>query len=395
MANFFSAIQNKFKAGYHGRYVGHIIEQIAEFHPQIVLPLLWAARNSDKTDPSFQPKKRKLLDSIESVTTEVDFLNRKNDDDNDRRADIEILLNIDDKPARVLVEIKMFDSFLDGQLQDYIDWSNWHNEVDGNRRVVVLTAYPLTKEEMDLIGKSEKICHMYLSDLVEGLEAGIESELVNLFKKYMYEEGFAMYKLEAGSDDYKAFMSFMVLNFLPHLSGKGRVVSGKKISGGPVVFANLVQNWQLISERLSSSLGFKQVPTVRYFPEQCGSDVNGIDLETATGIYTKRRGVRRNKTGGRYWLTAEKVFSETTKLRVEWGQVIQISSSDDGIKCGLYAFVTKARNELSHKGIDKWLDIADPLLYSPESLLEKLKALVGDAVAEAKKADPSLPASLE
>lgn len=399
MANFFSAIQNKFKAGFHGRYVAHVIEQIAEFHPQIVLPLLLAARNAGKADLSFKPSKTKLLSSIESVTTEVDFLNRKLNDENDRRADMEIMVSIDGKQARVLIEIKMFDSFLDNQLKDYIDWANSSNEVDGYRRVVVLTAYPLSKDEMNLIADANRICHMYLSDLVERLDDGIDSELVALFKKYMYEEGYAMYKLEADSDDYKAFLSFMVLAFLPHLSGKGRVVSGKKIAGGPVVFANLVQNWQLISERLSSALGFKQMPTVRYFPEQCSSETNAVQLSTEDGIFLKRRGVRKSKTGGRYWLTAEKVFPDSTNLRVEWGQVIQISDSEDGIKCGLYAFVRRGLQELSYEGIE-WLNggITDSLLYSPELLLRRIQSLVDGVVSKAKLTDPSLPtnfASLE
>lgn len=386
MTNFFSAIQNKFKARYHGRYVGHIIEQIAEFHPQIVFPLLWAARNSDKTDSSFHPPKRKLLDSIESVTTEVVFLDRKNDDEDDRRADMEILLNIDDKPARVLVEIKMLDSFLDGQLKNYIDWAKGHNEVDGNRRVVVLTAYPLTKEEMDLIKDSKKVCHMYLSDLVEELEAMSQSELVTLFKNYMYEEGYAMYKLEKGSDDEAAFKSFMVLNFLPHLSGKGKVVAAKKISRGPIVFSNLVQNWQLVSDRLSANLpfSFKQKPTIRYFPEQCGNEANGMFLEKKDGILQKRRNVRAVKKGGRYWLMADQVFPGSKNLRIEWGQVIQISLTEDDITCELYALIHRKSEEFSHKSF-LVESVVDPLLYSPEKFLGKLQALVLQVIADASK----------
>lgn len=398
MANFFSAIQNKFKAGYHGRYLAHIIEQIAEFHPHIVLPLLCTARNSDESDQSFQPTNRKLLDSIESVISEVDFLNRKNNDENDRRADMEIVLNIDDKPARVLVEIKMFDSFLPDQLKDYTDWANKDNTVDGHRRVVVLTAFPLLQEEMRWINKSPRVCHMYLSDLVEQLDTGLGSELVDLFKKYMYEEGYAMYKLEADSDDYEAFLSFMVLNFLPHVSGKGRVVSVKKISRGPVVFSNLVQNWQLISERLSSSYSFQRKPTVRYFPEQCGSEANGMALECKEGLLLPRINVRHKKIGGRYWLTADQVFSDSNKLRLEWGQVMQIEREEQDaevdVSCWLYAIVKRGRNELAHartKPLKK--GVVDPNLYSPEQFLGKLKLLVDEAVKKAEEFEPNLSES--
>lgn len=387
MANFFSAIQNKFKARYHGRYVGHLIEQIAEFHPQIVLPLLWAARNSDKDDSNFRPTKRKLLDSIESVTTEVVFLNRKNDDEDDRRADMEILLNIDDKPARVLVEIKMLDSFLKGQLKNYKDWSEQHNEVDGSRRVVVLTAYPLTREEMNLIEGSKKVCHIYLSDLVDELEVMSQSELVTLFKNYMYEEGYAMYKLEKGSVDDEAFKSFMVLNFLPHLSGKGKVVAAKKISRGPIVFSSLVQNWQLVSDRLSAVLpfSFNQKPTIRYFPEQCGNEANGMLLEKKDGILHKRRKVRAVKKGGRYWLMADQVIPGRNNLRIEWGQVIQISLTEDDITCELYALVHRKNKEFSHESFRLKSGVVDPLLYTPEKLLGTLKVLVERVIAGADK----------
>lgn len=399
MANFFSAIQNKFKSAFHGRYIGHIIEQIAEFHPQIVLPLLLVARNSNsgKPDSEFRPTKLKLLNSIESVSTEVDFLNRQNDDDNDRRADIEILLNIDEKRARVLVEIKMFDSFLLGQLQDYIDWANKTNEIDDVRKVVILTAYPLSNEEMQLIYKSPNICHMYLSDLTEQLDTDFGSELIDLFKKYMYEEGYAMYKLEADSDDYKAFESFMVLNFLPHASGKGRVVSVKKISRGPVVFSNLVQNWQLISDRLSSSLNFPRKPTVRYFPEQCGGEANGIDPEFKEGLLIPRTNVRRIKTGGRYWLNADQVLPGSNNLRLEWGQVMQIerevSDSDVAVSCWLYAFVRRGRSELSYSRIKPLKKgVVDKILYSPEEFLDTLLSLVNDVVKKAENSDQELTA---
>jgi len=87
--NFFSAVQGKFKAEFHGRYLGHILEQIAALRPEVIAPLL-------KKAPLVQ---RWPVKSVQDVTTEVSYLSDKSrredeaEEKDGRRADLAIELD--------------------------------------------------------------------------------------------------------------------------------------------------------------------------------------------------------------------------------------------------------------------------------------------------------------
>jgi len=112
MKNFFSAIQGKFDAKYHGRYLGNIIEQIAAMRHDVVYPLIKVAPLMHGRWP---------VSTVQSVDAESLYLSEDHRI-NDRRADLQITLESKTRTARVLVEIKMHDQFLAGQLEDYVHW---------------------------------------------------------------------------------------------------------------------------------------------------------------------------------------------------------------------------------------------------------------------------------
>jgi len=378
MKNFFSAIQGKFDAKYDGRYLGNILEQIAAVRPEVVEPLLKVA--------PMQSCCRWSLKAVQEVTTEVAYLTedaRKQD----RRADLVIELDSGNQVGSILVEIKMKDSFLPGQLDEYIRWAKEVSETE-YRAVIVLTTLPIKPDERDRVKDNKDIIsHIYLSDFMDELRPKVvQSELIALLANYLCEEGYAMYQLQpkkqggqkVDETDYNALLSFMVLTFLPHESGKGKVVAAKKVARGPAVFGNIVQNWQLVSDRLAVKLGTRRRPTINYFPEQATTyPINEIGTLDTGSIRDERIKKRRGKRGGRYWLTSETVLDA---FRLQWGQVLQVQrgkeDKSEDIKCGLFVAIRKGGKQISEK--INWLKdgVKNPNLYRVEPFMDELLSLM-------------------
>lgn len=374
--------------------MGHILEQIAELHPEVMFPVVKKAqlgftKHSKKSTLQVSTETRYLLDEFAAASTSghsLEFNGQTEEEKKDRSADIQIaLFDNDFFTCRIVVEIKMNDKFHEGQLQDYIDWAARRKSHD-DRAIVVLTAYPLDVESQKIIDSNEELIqHMYLSDLIEGVKKlNIKSELIDIFSNYLTEEGYAMYQLNSnsGESDFNALRSFMVLSFLPHESGHGRVATSKNIARGPLVFSNLIQNWQLVSERLASDLGFTRIPTIRYFPEQATKEMMSEIVLPEMHVLEARINARSRKTWGRYWLCSECVLPEEN-LRIEWGQILQIKSghdSDDSepaVDCTLYALLR--RGKIQEPGAKtKTLDggVENVALYSPDLFMAEIKKCI-------------------
>lgn len=401
--NFFSSIQRKFKAEFHGRYIGNIIEQIASKRIEVIFPLFNIAPLENRW------KKKELQD----VTTEFSYLVNKEridveDDGKDRRADLAIELDSGSKKGIILVEIKIKDGFLPGQLDQYINWAKGRQKIE-DRAVVFLTAFPLAESERCCIEMNSKyVAHMYFSELNDKLRSGsLNSELVDFFVDYLCQEGYAMYQLpindEKNNNDYDALLSFMVFTFLPHASGKGRASSAKKISRGPEVFGNLVQNWQQVSDRLADlKLGAERRPTIRYFPQQGSQslDEDGLDL-SEENLLDYRRGVRKYKKWGRFWLTADRVLEGS--VRIEWGQIIEIkqgaSEGNIDIDCYLYALIRDGLIQISSEKVKIKGGIENRNLYSSEVFVHELSKVLarvkGKALSEGAVVADSIRSKLQ
>ncbi len=401
MANFFSAVQGKFTAKFHGRYLGQILEQIAAFQPSVLEPIIKRAAWNRTLQAGGEPIKWSAR-YVETTLTEVQYLNTTNDIE--RRADLGIVFTKNDQYARLIVEIKMLDSFLKNQLEDYVSWAK-DTESDEDRCVVVLTAFPISVAEAKFISDHKHcIRHMYLSDLHAGLEVTEgKSELIQLFRQYLLTEGYAMFTMsfeEKQDADYQSFVSFMVMNFLPHAAGFGKNAAAKKISRGPEVFSHLIQNWQLVSDRLAEThLAAVVRPTIRYFPEQL-SDVKVGQLDVgnlvSSELLKKRKDTRSSKSSGRYWLTADIVLDSESKLRLEWGQIFQIEMPDKEkgdhaplpLQCFLYALVRIGQRQIGVSMLPAISSgIKNQALYQPESFMDLLLERINKAVKQAESDD--------
>lgn len=397
--NFFSAIQGKFKADFHGRYLGNILEHIAEKRMEIIEPLFRYA--------PLENKRKWTMKTVNGVSTEVAYLSNESHqkyekEGVDRRADLAIELDDGKKTGRILVEIKVKDSFLHGQLEEYVGWAQERSEIE-DRAVVLLTAFPLKEEEREYIEKkSPYVCHLYLSEFTDRLRSIVkDSELVTLFVDYLCQEGYAMFQLPSkshqGDDtDYDALLSFLVLTFLPHESGKGKVSTAKKIMRGPSVFGSLVQNWQQVSDRLADlKLGAGRRPTIRYFPEQgIASYREGpIEFDDATLLIIRKQ-IRKNKKWGRFWLTADTVLDDG--VRIEWGQILEVQQGrrEDDIDCFLYVLIKKGGVQYSGKFIHLEDGIRNQDLYSVEIFMEKILNLLSQVKNQALHEYPELHKTL-
>lgn len=397
--NFFSDIQGKFSAEFHGRYLGNILEHISSKRIEVIEPLLRVA----------PLRNRKLkMNAVRDVTTEDAYLpeySRLQDmkDGKDRRADLAIELDNGECVGKVLIEIKVKDKLLPGRLADYVSWAKGRTEND-DRAVVFLTASPLDPVEHALIAdNSEYVRHIYLSEFTDRLRTQInESELIDLFVNYLCQEGYAMFQLKPASEnneidaDYEALLSFLVLTFLPHNSGKGKVSTSRKIIRGPVVFGNLVQNWQQVSDRLADlKLGAGRRPTIRYFPEQGVVDSTG-DIKNIPdeNILYLRKKIRMNKRWGRFWLTSDSVLEDG--VRIEWGQIIEIhkGTQENDINCYLYALIKKNGVQLSGELICIDGGFRNQELYSVERFIDRLNEVLQKAVGKALEKTPALKVSL-
>ncbi len=385
MGNFFSDIQGKFSAKFDGRYLGHILEHVASIRPEVLHPILKAA-------PFKQPISLKTI-SIENAFAESRYSET-------RQADLEIELvgkGENASRARILVEIKMNDGFLSGQLDAYLKWVTERDDMSEDRAVVVLTAYPIGDDERELIdANSNGIRHMYLSDFMSGQKSSLnESELFNFFKTYLTEEGFVMHELNDA--DYDALLSYFVFNFLPHVSGHGKVAKAEKIATGPATFAKVVQNWQLVSDRLATTkLKSRTRPTVRYMPQQSQSHFDkAIDLEESD-LLVSRRHIRSIKNWGRYWFVADYVLNTQTQLRIEWGQVIEIQKGNESepktMGCWIYAFIRKGTHQIAAKKkvFKDFKTIQSQTLNHPEKFLNELFQLIEAVKQSAIESDPTL-----
>jgi hypothetical protein len=180
-------------------------------------------------------------------------------------------------------------------------------------------------------------------------------------------------------DDAIDFLSFMTLNFLKHNSGHGRVVSERKISNGPIVFANLVKNWQLTSAHINSKLNTQNSPTVRYLPEQITKEHDGIISDT----YTKHRlEMRARRVFGRMWLFSEVVLEKN--FRLSWGLVYTIqkgtleNQDEPAILCQNFASIRQVSNVAFEK-----IGKAVSFEKHTENIVDKIIELITEVDAKA------------
>lgn len=366
---FFADIRGKFSAGFQGRYLGHILELVASRDPTVLESFLGC----------FSISRHRA-----QVTAEAEHRYGA-DGPTERFADLAIFASAPTGNYEILVEIKVNDRLGLEQLKNYLDWCSAETTI--KRRLLVLSAYPLRPEAQELIALNKDVArHIYISKFA-GNVRGATSTYAELLLEYLTEEGYCMFNVNdplpnSHHSGLAALKSYMVLNFLPHVSGFGKVSSQRFIANGPKVFSQIVQNWQLVSEMMGNILSASVIPTVRYFPQQgMGKHLGTFDLR-GESLLDDRAKARKDKAWGRYWLTADMVLRGThtgkDTIRLEWGQILQIekgksTTEESRLKCATYALVRQGRKQIAHSG-PHWLSagLRDEKLYS----LDKFSARI-------------------
>jgi len=395
--SFFSDIQGKFKEGYEGRYFGHIFEVTSRYDDRVAVPFVKLL------------EKRVLLDkiSIKGLTYCFDseyVYKEKALNDSARRSDL--ILNIYQNGVlqqSVLIEIKVNDSLTNGQLRDYIDWCKKNS---AKRKLIVLTAHSLSSIDQKIIDEAKDVAtNLYFTDYATELasfsKASDKSPYIEMLLDYFKEEGYMMYDLLENKDskfsDLEAFKSFLVLNFLPHASGWGKVAARNKVSNGPTVFSKLIHNWQLVSAYIKNENYPDQTsPSIRYYPQQQFTNAQNIS-NFSDNLAIDAIKYRKNKQAGRYYFDSQINIDNQTIL--VFGQVIQISKGqkeiENKLKCGLYAMFFE--RGLRSKGIGKskevWLrdGLEDPQLYNVGKFAEIIKKLIAQAETSIEKEVEDFP----
>ena len=373
---FFSEVKSFFKEEFSGRYFEIILKNIAIEVPSVLKPLI-----------GNQYKKNIRIETEHHYKS-------------GRKADIAIFAGEGVDVVEFLIEVKIKDSIMEAknktndQLQDYLEWA-MDPEAKNKRKFILLTAYSIDKEYQERIKQAEvKAEHIYISKFHEDLklnkESSRESNAIDLLLHYLIEEGYAMYKLNDNNDDIEALKSFLVLNFLIHESGHGRVKSKLNISLGPLVFSKLINNFQLISSRVSSDNNLKPKATVGYLPEQIYKEKSNDRDQDFIEFNMLHRLKNRSNRGniGRYWLSADAILHQNPKIRLEWGQIIQIEKDVPNIKCILYAGIregSRSGRVISQYSHELKNGIEDDVLFSPEKFTHALQELIEKAKKQFSK----------
>lgn len=211
-----------------GRYLALILKEVLRENPALVKAVL----------PEFPMKIRggRQAENF-SVETEIQF--RTDEKKKEKRsADLEVKYG----GRRGFVEIKWKDSFLPGQLDDYIEYCS-EQEVDFS--ILYLRPESFTREEEDTIAE-RKIHRVSCRELHAAL-TGREGNVTNLFKKFL-EDHIMEYKekIQRG-----ALLTIMKtgLNW-KNSDGLGRLAGKENLDAIPDTWKILLTNAKAIADRL-------------------------------------------------------------------------------------------------------------------------------------------------
>lgn len=325
--DFFSKIESKFKEQFvtSGRYIENIIEAISDSDPRVILPIIRKAGFSQSRIGNEWHARSEIYIS------------------NNRIADLYLERECDKSGLgiEISVEIKIHDAKSAsniGQIEDYIDWvSNAPENI--KRHAIILSAFELTENATRIVKQSKNsITYYSFYEYVSELSNGGGSNLIAFFTNYLAKKGFSVDSISR--DDAQALKSFLVLNFLPHTSGFGKVSQYKNISAGPEVFGKIVRNWQLFNSDLAS-----RKMTTRYIPAQF---YNSTNSRIADSNFDDRRFARSNKSGGCFWIFSDCVL-DANNFRLEIGLKLMIDKQDQTIAANMYGLVRNRVKVYSEK----------------------------------------------
>lgn len=291
MRSFFSSIKNYFAGTFAGRYDEIILREVSQECPAM-MRLLYKDFNSSKHEIKLEYwyKKGKKVQKGKGGGI-------------GRRADIAIL---EGKRVCCLIEIKVDDSPLKGQLEDYINYSKKHNV-----EFVYLTRHKPCNDDLYLLEKYEFCKHIMFSDLYDlarNSVAVMKSAFGKTYLKYLEDNGDMFTEI-----DPKGVKKFLTRMFLPW-GGNGRIRNTKDmVDTIPSTFKNLMNNLYIINEEIKGKIDCQVTIDYAIFPYIKKIDDKEYDKD---GIC---RDVRKGKSGGEIYLYASGSFAEKPSIVIEYG----------------------------------------------------------------------------
>ncbi len=285
MKSFFSSIKGYFDKTYAGRYDAIILREVSHECPKI-MKLLYGDFNSSKHE------------------IKLEYVYKKGEKGKKgRRADIAIL---EGKRICCLIEIKVEDSPLKNQLEDYVSYSRKNNVA-----FVYLTRHKPCKEELCLLEKHVLCKHVMFSDLYDLARNSVSitnSTFGKTYLKYLEENGNMFTEI-----DPKGVKKFLTRMFLPW-GGNGRIRNTKDmVDTIPSTFKNIMNNLYIINEDIKGKIDCQVTIDYAIFPYIKKIDDKEYDND---GVC---RDVRKGKSGGEIFLYASGSFSEKPSVVIEYG----------------------------------------------------------------------------
>lgn len=368
-----------------GRYLAFVIKSVADKKEDFLPTLLGIKKKSKWT-----------------CDTEYCF------HEGNRRADLAIYEDGCVEPT-YLVEVKVRDNkdndHTHGQFKDYQKWAGKGNVP----KVFFISPFGLAIDQMGAIGKSGKALKLIDLSIVE---FDCRSQLVALFVEYLRDAGYIMKKLDDSRAS--AFTHFLICTFFdPNSHGLGPEVknSTERISDGPLVFSDIVKNFQLLAQTFPSK---PRKLTVRYEFEQAlkatrvqesgdGSTEYIFKVKDCDEVAKKYFPSRQLKTGGRLYIYAycplgvdASYLSIGIRIEIDNDKDSKKSSSSP-VTYAIYAWVLKGKEGLAYA--EASLDVkglAFPsILSSQQEAIKEFKKLAKKLVANLKKSKPEMVSNVQ
>lgn len=219
MTSFFRAIQNWFSADLHGRHLGLILQEIGARHPEALTRFISKACSISHK-------------SLSNAKFQAEFC--FDGKSGKRRADLAVFMEDELEPS-VLIEIKYNDKPIPetytkpAQLADYRVW----RQGDETRRHVLLLSRELYSVR-DIEVRRWTTLARHLRQYAPA------SDLISMLVQYLEEEGNAMQNIKGSA------LTKYIKRYLCH-----RKLGANNLDG-PVEFANLLKNVQLMSGNFHS-----------------------------------------------------------------------------------------------------------------------------------------------
>lgn len=349
MKSFFSSIRSYFAGTFAGRYDEIILREVSQECPTI-MRLLYKDFNSSKHEIK-----------LEYVYKKGKKAKKGKGGKKGRRADIAIL---EGKRVCCLIEIKIDDSPLNRQLEDYISYSKKHNV-----EFVYLTRHKPCNEDLCLLEKYDFCKHIMFSDLYDLARNSVaitKSAFGKTYLKYLEENGDMFTEI-----DPTGVKKFLTRMFLPW-GGNGRIRNTKDmVDTIPSAFKNLMNNLYIINEEIKGKIDCQVTIDYAIFPYI--KKLNGKDYEK-DGVC---RDIRKGKSGGVIYLYASGSFSEKPSVSIEYGLCLRVEPKNKKkYNYNLYSSVFLNGWSVS----EEKYTISEKQLSNKDFCVEKLKGLTKKAL---------------